>query len=143
MVDLTVRTYDPSKIIITLGPIIVSGYADGTFVSIERNGPLFEKVRGADGAVDRVNKNATDFTVTITLKQTSPTNNAFSALVLADLTTNSGALPLMIKDTNGTSLFAAAQAWIATEATAEESSDLSTREWVIETGPAANLIGSN
>ena len=143
MADLTVRTYDPAKIIVTFGPVIFTGYADGTFISVERNGNLFDKVRGADGGVDRVNRNAFDFGVTATLKQTSPTNDALSALVVADSLSNAGILPLMVKDLLGNTLFAAPQAWIAKEPTMENGKDLGNREWLFETGPAANFIGGN
>lgn len=141
--DTAVRTYDPKKIVIIFGATIVTGYAEGTFVSIARNGDLFEKVRGADGGVDRVNKNANDFSVTLTLKQTSPTNLALSLLATADQAANAGVLPMVIKDLGGATLFVAAQAWIAKDPDDEESDGMSTREWKFDTGIAAKLSGGN
>lgn len=141
--DPTVRTYDPKAVIVTFGAVIFTGFAEGTFVSIERNGDLFEKVRGADGGVDRVNKNANDYAVTITLKQTSITNDALSAIAQADILANTGKFPLTVKDLIGTTLFFAAQAWIAKDPTDEESDTLSNREWRIDTGIAAKFTGGN
>ena len=141
--DNNVRTYDPKLVIITFGAVIFSGYAEGTFVAITQNGDSFEKVRGADGGVDRVNKNANDYSVAITLKRTSLTNDALSAIAIADKQANSGKYPLTVKDLNGTSLFFAEQAWIGKEPDPEDADTISNREWRIDTGPAAQFIGGN
>jgi hypothetical protein len=141
--DLNVRTYDPKKIVVTFGTVIITGYADGTFVSIAQNGDSFEKVKGADGTVERVNKNADDYAVTITLKQSSMTNDALSTIHIADKLSNTGKFPLTVKDLQGTSLFFAAQAWIAKPPDSERSDASSNREWRIDTGIAANFIGGN
>lgn len=143
MGDLSVRTYDPKQILVAFGATVISGFAEGTFIKVTRNGQAFEKQKGADGTVDRVNKNATDFTVTITLKQTSPLNAILSGLMAADQISNLGVLPLTIKDNNGTGLFEAPQAWIAKDPDAEFADGLSSREWTFETGPGAFLQGSN
>lgn len=143
MPDLTLRTFDPKKVVITFGPTIITDYAEGTFVKIARNGDAFEQQRGADGSVDRINKNALDATVTLTLKQTSPLNAILSGILLADQISNSGVFPLVVKDLGGSSLFTAAQAYIAKDPEAEFGDSLGSREWTFKTGPAANLIGGN
>lgn len=142
-VDTNVRTYDPKQVIVTFGPVIVTGYAEGTFVQITRSGDLFEKVRGADGGIDRVNKNANDYAVALTIKQTSPTNAELSAIGAADQISNAGVFPLTIKDLNGTTLFFAPQAWIAKDPDDEFSDSLSSREWRLDTGIGAKLTGGN
>jgi hypothetical protein len=141
--DLVVRTYDPKQIVVTFGPVIMSGFADGTFVQVTRSGDLFSKQKGADGSIDRVNNNTFDFTVAITLKQTSPSNEALSAIVIADQLANAGILPLVIKDLRGSTLFVAPQAWIAKDPDDSFASDLSSREWRFDTGPAEKFTGSN
>lgn len=143
MQDLFVRTYDPKLVVITLGTILMAGFAEGTFLTVERNGDGFEKSRGADGTVDRINKNAFDGSATITLKQTSLTNDLLSAIYNADILTNLGKLPLLVKDLNGTTLVSAPQAWIRKDANLEYGDSLGNREWVIDTGPFAVLIGGN
>lgn len=141
--DKTVRTYDPKQIIVAFGPVILTGFAEGTFVSIARNGDVFEKVRGADGGVDRVNKNANDYAVTFTLKQTSISNDALSAVLIQDQLTNTGKYPLTVKDLNGAALFFAAQAWIAKDPDDEYSDVMSNREWRIDTGVAEKFTGGS
>lgn len=143
MGDATVRTYDPNSILVTFGTTIITGFAAGTFVKIMRNGAAFEKVKGACGDVDRINRNANDFKVELTLKQSSPVNAILSGLLLADQISNAGTLPLLIKDLNGTTLFAAMQAWIEKDPDAEFADKLSDRVWSFETGMAANLVGGN
>lgn len=141
--DPIVRTYDPKAIVVTFGPVILTGFAEGTFVAITRNGNKFEKVRGADGGVDRVNKNANDFGVTMTLKQTSLSNDALSAIMIQDGLSNTGKYPLTVKDLLGTTLFFAAQAWIAKDPDDELSDEMSPREWLFETGIASKFTGGN
>jgi hypothetical protein len=141
--DLNVRTYDPKKVIITFGSIILTGVMDGTFITVTQNGDSFEKLKGADGGVDRVNKNANDYSVAITLKQTSPSNDALSSAHIADKLSNTGKQPLTIKDVNGTSLFFARQAWVAKEPDPEYSDSISGREWRLDTGVAEQFIGGN
>ena len=144
MADLQVRTYDPKLIIITFGAIIFTGFAEGTFVTITpTSGPAFEKSRGADGGVDRVNKNSNDYTVVVTLKKTSPTNLALSLVLQADKLSNQGKFPLLVKDLNGTSLFAAGIAWVMDDPAQEYSDTMPTREWSIDTGIALNSVGGN
>ena len=141
--DTNVRTYDPKKIVGTWGAIIFSGYADGTFITIERNGDLFEKRKGADGSVDRINKNANDFSATLNLMQTSLINDLLSAVMITDGLTNLGIFPLTIKDLRGNTLFFAAQAWIAKDPDDEEGDSLAGREWRFDTGPAEKFTGGN
>jgi hypothetical protein len=144
MADSNVRTYDPKQVIITFGPVLVTGYAAGSFVRIApSSGPAFEKVRGADGGIDRTNKNSNDYIVTITVKKTSPTNDAFSRILAGDKLSNTGKLPLIVKDLNGTTLHTAPQAWITDDPEADHDDAMPNREWVIETGIAVNFIGGN
>ena len=143
MPDLSLRSFDPKLVKISFGATLLTGFAEGTFVKVSRNGAAFEKSRGSDGSVDRINKNALDFTVTVTLKQTSPINAILSGLMLADQLKNKGVLPLVIKDLGGSTLFTAAQAYIAKDPDQEFGDSLTTREWTFETGIAANLVGGN
>jgi len=137
------KTYDPKLIKSAFGPVIMSGFAEGTFIAISQNGDAFEKVRGADGSVDRVNKNANDYSITFTLKRTSLTNDALSTIHNLDKRLNNGINPFVLKDLNGTTVFAAQQAWIAKQPDPEESDSMPTREWRIDTGEAECFIGGN
>lgn len=143
MADLTVRTYDPNQVIVTFGGVPITGFAEGTGISIKRNGDAFTKVRGADGSVDRINNNAYDFEVTLTLKQTSPMNEYLSGILIADQLSNAGTVPMMIKDNNGVSLFVAGQSWIKKDPEVAYADKMSDRQWTFDTGAAALLVGGN
>lgn len=142
--SVLVGSYDPKMVIVTLGGTPISGFADETFVSIKRtNGGAFSKKRGADGRIERVNKNSYDFTVELTLQQTSTSNLILDSLMKGDMTSNNGVVALAVKDLNGTSLFTAAAAWVNEDPSLDFGNDTISRKWVIETGPASVTIGGN
>lgn len=142
-IDRKVRTYIPGKVIMTFGPIIATGFADGTFITITRSGDLFEKKKGADGSVERVHKSAFDFEVALTLLQSSLSNDLLSGVVAADEVDGSGVHPLTIKDLSGTTLFFAEQAWIQKDPDDEFGDTTGNREWMFATGPAVKFTGGN
>jgi hypothetical protein len=141
--DIGVKTYDPKMVVITFGAVPISGYAEGTFVRVNRSGDAFSKSKGAGGDIERVNRNQGDFEVSITLQQTSSSNTELSAILAADQATNAGVFPLTIKDMLGNTLFFAPQAWIRKDPEWEDGDDLNSREWTFDTGIAGNLVGGN
>ena len=148
MSDATVRTYDPSEVVVsiagpTIGIMVFAGYADGTFVKITRSGDAFDKKRGADGTVDRINKNAVDFEAELSLKRTSPMNAVLSGLLALDQLKNAGIFALTIKDNSGASLFEAPQAWIKKDPDVEYADSLGNYTWKFDTGAAVSLIAGN
>ena len=50
---MSVYTYDPKAVILTVGGIPISGYSEGTFIDVTRNEPTWNLVVGADGLVTR------------------------------------------------------------------------------------------
>lgn len=141
--NLAVKTYDPKMIVITFGTIPISGYAEGTFVRVNRSGDAFAKSKGAGGDVERINRNQGDFEVSVTLQQTAGTNAELSAALAADMATNAGVFPLTIKDLLGQTLFYAPQAWIRKDPEWEDGDELNAREWTFDTGISSNLLGGN
>jgi len=140
--DLTLKTYDPKKITITFGPILVVGFMSGTFFNAT-TGEAFELVVGADGTTNRVNKNVTSKEVTITIMQTSITNDLFTVQHLLDKETNAGVLPLTVKDNNGTSLFFSPYAYIMGEPDITYSDGIEGREWKLTCSQTVTYIGGN
>lgn len=141
--NVGVKTYDPKMVIVTFGTLSFAGYADGTFIRVSRSGDAFGKRKGAGGDVERINRNQGDFEVSITLLQTSSTNQELSAILAADQVTNAGVFPLTIEDTLGHTLFFAPQAWIRKDPDWEDGDDLNNREWIFDTGIATNTVGGN
>ena len=130
MADL--KNYDPLKIIVVLGEIQFQGFAEGTFVTTEQETDTFTKSVGAGGDVTRVRNHNNSGRMTVTLIQTSPTNDLLSARFNVDKATGLNTAPLMIKDLNGTTLLEAPNAWIVKRAEVEYGSEASNREWMID-----------
>jgi hypothetical protein len=138
-------TYDPSQVTIVLGAIIVGGYADGTFVNVERNEDSFSLAVGSDGEACRAKTNNRSGRVTFTLGQWSITNQLLSALSNLDEVSpaGDGIVPLLVKDNSGTSLYSAEKAWITKPAAAANSREPENREWVVETNYLVVNVGGN
>ena len=54
---MSVRTYDPKAVAVLIGGVPIGGFADGTFISVERDNDTFQKVSGSDGIVSRAKSN--------------------------------------------------------------------------------------
>jgi hypothetical protein len=138
------RTYAASEVKTTFGSHSVTGTNDGDFVNIE---PLTDGVTsqaGADGEVARSMSADRRCRVTITVQQTSSSNDFFSAAYLADQTSGGRApLPLTIRDLRGNTVFAAAKAWVTKLANAGFGKTAGSREWVLETDRADYFVGGN
>ena len=78
MTNPNVGTYDIRKLIVTLGAILITGWADGESYSISQPEDSFEMQRGADGQVERYSKNVSDVEIVLTLLPSSLSNPAFS-----------------------------------------------------------------
>lgn len=135
-------TYDPSDVVVTFGSII-SGFADGTFVKISRNEDAMTLTVGADGLGARARNNNKSGTITITLMQTSQSNEILSGLAIDDELTASGVLPVLVKDKNGQTLAMGASGWIKKIPDVEFSKDIATREWVIEVEKLNLFVAGN
>lgn len=139
-----VRTYDAKRIIITIGSHIVSGYAEDTFVSIEPTGDGTQATSGADGEVARSLSNNRLHRITITLQQTSLSNDYLSrAFAMDQASGGAGVLPLQVRDLRGESVFAASQAWITNMPSMEFGSSVAEREWEIDAVATDYHIGGN
>lgn len=140
---LAVRTFDPKSIIITIGGVPMSGFADGTFLEITTDTQQFTKVIGADGYATRVKSNNYGGILTLTLSQTSPSNDILSALLNLDRFTNSGVVPILIKDLLGTSMFFSATGWIQQFPDFTFSNEIAERAWVFDLADVEMFIGGN
>ena len=129
---MTVRTYDAKEVVLTLDGTPVFGYADGTFISIEREEETYNKVVGADGMVSRAKTNNRSGTLTLTLKQTSPSNEDLSDFLNQDELNNEGVFSVLLKDASSGSRIFSSTGWVQGLPTIEYAKEISEREWVIE-----------
>ena len=141
---MSVKTYDPKLVIITLGGIPISGYAEGTFVSVKPSSDRFTRKVGADGEVARARSADHTHEITITLQQVSPSNTYLSSVLALDTLANGGVLPLQIIDLSGETLMFWDSAWIKVPPSADFAKESGDRAWVLDTAQiVTEAIGGN
>ena len=138
-----VRSYDPKQSSIIVSGNIIEGYADGTFINVERNEDAFSLVIGSDGSGTRTKSNNRSGRMTITLNQSSPSNDILQGLVTADELSGGGIFSALHKDGSGNTINAAETAWIVKSPSQEFSNESSNREWIIETDNLEAFVGGN
>lgn len=139
---MTVPTYNAAEINISVGGANISGYASGTFVSISSEAPLYNPTVGADGEVSRSRSNNRSGTLTLTLLQTSASNDVLSALAAADELTDGGCVPFFLKDSRGRTLVTA-QCWIQQYPDVVFSDQEEGRAWTIYLAQMSRFVGGN
>lgn len=140
---MAVATFDPKSVLISFGGVPLSGFADGTFLELTADTQQFTKVVGADGFTTRVKSNDYGGILTLTLSQSSPSNDVLSGFLALDRTTNTAVLPLLIKDMSGTTLVFAAQAWIQQFPDTAFGNEINNRAWIFDLADLDLLIGGN
>lgn len=138
-----VLTYDPNSVSIIVGGKIVSGYADGSFVKLSRNEQAFNLKIGADGTGTRVKSNNKSGKLEITLQQSSASNDDLSAIAGADELSNTGVVPLLVRDASGRTLATALTAWVQKLPDTEFAHETTNRAWVLETDQLVLFVGGN
>lgn len=140
---MSVKTYNPADVLIIFAGVPIEGFADGTFITVARDNPSWNKNIGSDGEGVRAKSNDKGGTITLTLMQSSVSNDALSALALVDEASGNGVGPFLMKDNSGRTLCGAETAWIQKPADAEFAREATTREWVFETDLLDMFIGGN
>jgi len=122
---MTTREYDPQKVQIILGAAPITGFAAGTYVSIEQDEASFETVVGADGEVARARRAARTGTMTLTLMHTSIANAILTGLHASDVI-----FPVLVKD--GANVVVSGEAWVEMPAAFERGVEVGDSEWTIK-----------
>lgn len=140
---MSVKTFDSKQVIITLGGHIVTGYADDTFVSVEEMGDGIQSTVGANGEKARSMSQNRSLQITLTLLQTSASNDVLSAFADLDRASGGrGTFPLAITDLTGRTVVADSSSWVVKKPTSEFGASVSNREWSIETSnDVVNHVG--
>jgi hypothetical protein len=136
-------TVDPQQVNVSIGGNIITGFADGTFLNVERDEDTWNKVVGADGSVARSKSANKAATLTLTLLQTSPSNDILSALAALDEETGDAEIPIIIKDNSGTTLVSAPESWIQKPPAIVYGKEVQNREWVFALSKTTFFAGGN
>lgn len=131
-----VQTYNPKQVLIALGNHSVTGYADDSFINVEKNGDGTVKKVGCDGEIVRAIDPDKSYKVTLSLLQTSPSSKFLQQQFDRDQKDGEGIFPVLIKDLKGGVIFSADSGWVAKPAARGYGKDSTNREWEIDTGEA-------
>lgn len=140
---MSVRTFDPKSVIITIGGVAMSGFADGTFLEVTADTQQFTKIIGADGYATRIKTNNYGGVMTLTLSQSSPSNDALSAILNADRVANAGVVTILVKDLSGTSIIFSASGWIQQFPDISFANTVNDRAWIFDLAEMEIFVGGN
>lgn len=141
---MAIAVYSPEDVVVLLaGFINISGFAEGTFVSISKDVGNFSTRESSDGVVSRNHAKSATYTVTLTLASTSESNQALSIAAALDNATKMGMFPFIIKDTLGSTLLFAPKAWIENMPDTPFDVNVTDRKWNIKCANAVLMVGGN
>jgi len=141
MNEMTVDTYSPSDVKLSFGGYTIVGWEE---ISIERRSPSFIPVAGIRGKHTRVATQDTAATISISLLQTSPSNDILSEVHRQDIINGTGRLTLTLKDYSGRSVFSSDEAYILGYPAAGYSSGFEYRVWSVFCQTTSNYkVGGN
>lgn len=140
---MSVKTYNPASVSVVLGTKLLTGYADDTFVTIERMTDTWMDQVGTDGYVSRAKSNDTRGTVTVVLTQTSPSNDDLDAMATADELTGVGAAPLLVRDASGRTICSGDSAWVTKKPSLEFGRSVGNRTWTLRVANLNQFSGGN
>lgn len=143
---MTVKTYNPKGVVVTAFGKTIEGFVDGTFVKVARATESFTKQVGVGGEVTRSYSNDKSGEVTLTLMQTSDSNDILSAAAAADEAspgTGAGIGTFQLKDLNGRTLAHGDECWVRKPADVENAKESGQREWVLDVARLEMTVGGN
>ena len=123
---------DPFSNIVTAGPFRLGGWAEGTYIEVDRSVDAFTEVVGADGEVARAYQRNRSGVITLTFLQSSQSNRTLDNFRLLDETARAGIFPFLAKDlSSGLSLVFSASAYVRRAPKQGWSQNVETRIWTI------------
>ena len=128
------NTYDPKETVISLGVgdarVELVGWADGTYLTFERNSEFFNNKVGTMGETSRAYINDATCTFTIRLQATSPSIKALEDLkVVTSVLKAPPVMGLYVTNPAQFETILVAQCWIQKDPTREYSDEVGIREY--------------
>lgn len=121
--------YDPSKVLLNWNGVLITGYQDGTFVTIEYTEANFMTHVGSLGDVTRTRNLSKLAKMSITLMAQAPCNDLLMAKALLDLDTGVAYGPLSFSEINGNTSVHGAYAWCEKIPTIERAKESGPVKW--------------
>lgn len=126
--SFTVNTYSAKDVSLSFGGYQIAGWDS---ISITRTSPSFVTVKGIRGKHTRVPSGDTSATITVSILQTSPSNDVLSEVHRLDIENGTGRLDVMLKDSSGKSVFSSDEAYITSYPETTFSGGFEYRSWTI------------
>lgn len=149
MTTSRVATLSPTDVTVVISQKgfthIVSGYSEDSNITVERGSDSYEKYVGIDNKTSRVYKSDKSGMITLSLAQTSVSNDVLDLLQRNDAAArnSSGLFSVIVKDGSGRSVYSALEAWIGKVPNSAFGSSMQMREWVIQAAEMTSIIGGN
>jgi hypothetical protein len=138
---MTVQTYDPKEVSVTLNNQLITGFAED-MITAERDNDQTDDMSGAQGDVQRVLTHDKRGLITLTLLPGSPSNLILSNLVNSDgVDGNQSIFPILIKDNRGDDKVQGENAWVRKPPRAVFNKGIEGREWEIRVANLEMVIG--
>lgn len=124
---------------------IVNGYSEDSIVNIERTAETFTMYTGADNTSTRIYNANKSATVTLSLQQTSASNDILSLLYANDSNSrnSSGLFSLQISDASGRSRYFSDDAYVGVVPNSQFGNSMQVRDWVLHAHNLDTYIGGN
>lgn len=138
----SVLSYSPKDVVLIVAGYQVTGWEK---ISITRTRKAFTPIPGIRGKSTRAVSRDTSATVSVSILQTSASNEVLSHIHTMDTQQGTGILPIILKDMSGTSVFSSEQAYITGYPAVAYSGQFEYRAWEIfcETTKTFNVAGNS
>jgi len=140
---MEIASYCPEDINCLAYGIPLTGFSDGTFITITKDKVPFGSTETTDGQISRLYTNSQTYTISLTFHRGSQSNDVFSKLWLLDELTKKAKFPLLVKDLSGSDLFFSSSTWIEGIPSMVQSTNFDSRTWILRSSQAVVNIGSN
>lgn len=151
MATQRLATFAPNDVIITITQAstgiahVVQGFSEDSIVNIERNAETFTMYTGADNTSTRIYNANKSATLTMSLQQTSASNDILSQLYNNDAASrnSSGLFTISVTDASGRSRYFSDDAYIGVVPNSPFANSMQVRDWVIHAHNMESHIGGN
>lgn len=137
----TVNTYNPSDVYLIICGHICTGWNE---IAIEKSTPTYRFVKGIRGKNTRVEDLDTSAVISITVLQTSQTNDILSEIHKLDIEQGTGRLEVSLVDRSGTTAINSIEAYIVSYPNKSFKDDFDPITWTIQCQSTNDyIIGGN
>ncbi len=136
-------TYSPDLVIVSFDGIMINGFANDTFVEVERDEDGFMKYTGSLGDVARSRNLNRGGKVTLTLMAVAPVNDLLAEASLLDEENGNIYGVLQVKDLSGNVRVHSDIAWIQKIPNVERGKESGTVQWVFDCAELTIVQGGN